>query len=208
MHGRHMRPRSLAAMGLVLGALLVPFLSGCSNGSEPAAGQSAEAEATLSANEFSHALLELRIRAGLLEHLRADALSIGIGLDGDTVTLTGHVSDASHKMLARETALSIEGVRQVNNEITVGQPDETNELGRLLDKLDREASDALLETRLKTRLVEELGQVAFDIQVEATEGTVSLRGRVPDKDRRRLAMKVVESVSGVEEVHNYLSVQA
>jgi hyperosmotically inducible protein len=67
-------------------------------------------------------------------------------------------------------------------------------------------ADALLETKVKVRLLEQLGKVAFDIEVEATDGVVSLSGTVPDAARRDLAGKIAKGTGGVKELHDLLKV--
>jgi hyperosmotically inducible protein len=76
-----------------------------------------------------------------------------------------------------------------------------------MDKVEREVADAVLEGKVKTGLLEELGKVAFDIEVEATDGVVSLSGTVPDAARRDLAVKIARKTSGVKELHDLLNVK-
>jgi osmotically-inducible protein OsmY len=204
---------ALTGLGLLAAAL---FALGCSK-SPPPTGQISWRPATkadgagepvLSEPRFSEALLELRVRGALLERLRADALGIGVDLDGDTVILRGVVGDESWKRRARETAGSVLGVAGVVDRLRVERLARRSSRDRMTEKLDREAADALLEIRLQTRLVEDLGRVGFDIYIDATGGTVSLRGRVPDVERRRRAARLAEHLAGVEEVYNYLTVHS
>ena len=51
-------------------------------------------------------------------------------------------------------------------------------MARAVDKAGNRVADALLEARVKTRLLEELGRPRFDVEVEAADQTVVLRGTV------------------------------
>jgi hypothetical protein len=48
---------------------------------------------------------------------------------------------------------------------------------------------------------------ASQIDVEVKSGEVTLRGNVPDRRSKRLAEDIVDSVAGVEDVHNGLQFQ-
>ena len=74
-----------------------------------------------------------------------------------------------------------------------------------LGQVEHGFADALLEARVKARLLGELGKVAFKIRVDATSGVVTLSGTVPDGDRRRLATSIARSMSGVKEVRDLLT---
>ncbi len=199
-------PRSALAL------VLVAVLAGCSGDQPeavPAADETAAARTEGDAGgdaSFPEALLGLRLRAALLEHLGLDGLGVAVDVAGDTVTLSGEVEDPANKMLARQVALSIEGVEKVENRLEVAGAGEGRPIGRAVSKAEGELADALLEARIKARLVEELGRVGFAIKVEAVDGTVSLRGTVPDRERRDLALRVIGRLEGVEEVHDLLLV--
>ena len=196
---------SLAALAL-LGALT----AGCTaeaSANDTTTQTAQESAATSVGDAFSDALLELRVRAALLEHLGVDGLGVGVTVAGSAVRLVGEVEDPANKMLAREATMAVEGVSDVRSRITVAeQPDEATRPSDVVAALENELVDAKLETRIKAKLVEELGRVAFDIEVEATDGTVSLRGEVPDDERRDIALELARETDGVESLHDLLTV--
>ena len=210
MPGRSRQTFGVLAVAGSLGLLLLLPLAGCAAGA--GAGTTAQAE-PLSPDhdrkgDLSTALTELKIRAGLLQHLKLDALGIGIDVAGDTATLTGEVHEAASKTVAEEVALTVEGVHDVRNRIRVKSEDQQGEtpVARAVDKAGNRVADALLEARVKTRLLEEIGKTAFDIEVEATDQTVVLRGTVPDDERRELAVRTAEKTDGVDKVHDLITV--
>lgn len=157
---------------------------------------------------FDEALMRLRIRRSLLAHLKAEALGVEVEVVGNTVVLSGDVEEHADRMLAEEVALAVGGVTEVDNEIEVeadaGEAD--GPITRGARATERELADATLELRVQTRLVRELGEIGFHIEVEASDGVVSLRGPIPDAQRKERAVESAKQVSGVEEVHDLLKV--
>ena len=167
-----------------------------------------ERETLLDDFDLEAVTAELEIRGALLEKVGVDALGIGVETEDGHVVLSGEVSDEAAKKLAKQTTLSIDGVRDVDNRLTVAERSEGAEtpIARAVETVEGEVADALLETRIKAALVRELGSVGFGIDVEAVEGSVSLRGDVPDEERRDVAVRLVSEMDAVGEVHDLLSV--
>src|SRR5207344_2576369 len=69
--------------------------------------------------EVTEALDALSVKAILIEKLGADALAISVSVSGKTATLTGEVTKSPSQGLAEEVALSVAGIRKVDNRITV-----------------------------------------------------------------------------------------
>lgn len=138
------------------------------------------------------------LRLKLLDELGADALGIRVSVRGDHVLLSGSVSRKSSQELAREVALSAEGVRSVDSRVF-----ETRPAGGLVDAAG-EVRDAALESRVKVALLREFGSTALGIEVEATDGVVSLRGTVADPDVLKACVERARSVPGVRKVVDLL----
>lgn len=157
--------------------------------------------------EVAESLLELKVRAALLEKLGSDLLDVGVDAEGGRVVLTGQVESRANQELAEEVALAVEGVDKVKNRLKVrpkADRDEDTPVADAVADAEHEVNDGLLESRIKVKLLGELGRRAFAIEVEATEGVVTLRGKVPDEARRKIALDTAQSVSGVEEVIDLL----
>jgi osmotically-inducible protein OsmY len=103
--------------------------------------------------------------------------------------------------LAEEVARSVEGVMKVDNRLEVVASG-----GQAGDDVDAEASDSLLESRVKMALASEIGRHAWNVEVEATDGVVSLRGTVPDRQRREIAVKAAKNTKGVRKVVDLLKI--
>jgi len=155
------------------------------------------------------ALLMTRVRVALLERLKEDGLRVTIEVHGGSVELSGQVEKSENVQLAERVAASVDGVRSVRSRVTVVTGDRVAEppVAHVLGKVERSFADALLDARVKARLLAELGKVAFDIEVDATQGVVTLSGAVPDADRRRLAVGIARTTSGVKEVRDQFTVK-
>jgi hyperosmotically inducible protein len=201
------------AIVLVFGTLLAS-VAGAANPTPtpgPASRAGSVIDQTLNTVEdhVAQALLLARVRISLLQHLKDDGLHVQIVVKGSTVELSGRVAKRSSRELAEKVALSVSGVREVHNRIAFGpeggqgQPPVADVVG----KVERKLGDALLEARVKASLFEEVGKVGFDIEVEATDGVVSLSGTVPDSARQKLAVSVAKATKGVKELHDFLRVK-
>ena len=158
-------------------------------------------------DELAEALLKARVRVALLEQLQTAGLEISADVSGSVVTLTGRVGRRSSQELAEQVVRAVSGVTEVRNRLVVApMTPATAPLARAVDEAEREVADALLETRVKMRLLDQMGRSGFAIEVEAADGVMSLSGQVPDAERRDLAVRITREVSGVRAVHDRLRV--
>ncbi|MGE5236926.1 MAG: BON domain-containing protein [Acidobacteriota bacterium] len=207
--------RSLRIAGAALGLVGGLMLAAVARGAEPTptpgpAARAGEAiDHTLGAvrDDVAQALLVARVRVALLEHFRGDGLHVHIKAHGDEVELSGKVERRYTQELATKVARSVTGVGSVRNRLTVTDaPGSTGKVSTFVGRAEGEVVDALTEARVKARLIEQLGRAAFAVEVEASEGVVSLSGKVPDTTRRTLAVEVATRTSGVARVIDLLKV--
>lgn len=110
------------------------------------------------------------------------------------VTLTGTVSDASHKSLAGETVAGLPGVTGVDNKLV-----EKN-------KIPAANKDAWLITKVKATLVFHKNVNFTNTEVLAQNGTITLRGQANSVAQRDLTTEYAMDVEGVENVVNQMTV--
>jgi osmotically-inducible protein OsmY len=157
---------------------------------------------------ISDASLQADVYVALLEKLGHDGLPIDVNVSNGRVMLTGQVGQRSTQELAEEVALSVPGVRGVDNRVTAPSGSAAQSApGQAVDHVDMEVQDGILETRVGKNLLEEIGRYAFDIEVEASGGVVSLRGTLPDQERKTLALRAAEKTAGVNKVIDLLHVR-
>lgn len=145
--------------------------------------------------------VEAEIAARLVEAFGDDAKTIRVTCFDGKAILTGKVVERSTQELAEQVALYFNEVRKVDNQLKA-EKDRSIGKGQLQD----ESLDAALESEAKAALAGEIGQYAKDINVEACDGVVALRGKVPDEARRKLALEGVARVSRVMKVIDLLRV--
>ncbi len=198
-----MKPTSRALLAAILfGALLSACASTVPTERSRATGEGVREQ------EVSDARLENAIRLALLEKLGRDAMAIKVDVDRGRTKLTGQVDKRSTQDLAEEVVKAVPGVRDVDNDLT--NRDEAapgTPVARAVGHAERKVDDAVLEMRVGKNLLEEIGRYALDLEVEASDGVISLRGTVPDRERKSLALKAAEGTSGVKKVIDLLKVQ-
>ena len=110
------------------------------------------------------------------------------------VTLTGSVSEESHKSLAKDTVAGLPGVKSVDNKLEVkGAPPAAN-------------SDAWLSTKVKLTLLFHRSVSAEKTEVDVKDGIVTLRGEATSEAQKELTTEYVKDVEGVKDVKNEMTV--
>ncbi len=111
------------------------------------------------------------------------------------VTLTGTVTEESHKAMAEETVMSLPGVKRVDNQLTI----ETKPASPL--------SDEWLSERIRGTLLLRRSVSYVDTDVSVKDGKVTLRGKASSKAQKQLTSEYVKDVSGVKTVDNQMIVK-
>jgi hyperosmotically inducible protein len=122
-------------------------------------------------------------------YLKDDDIKIN-SKDG-VVTLTGTVSEESHKSLAEETVAGLPDVKSVDNKLEVKGPGEK--------------SDAWLLTKVKTTLLFHRS-VSAKTEVDVKDGIVTLRGDADNQAQKELTTEYVKDIDGVKDVKNEMTV--
>ena len=108
------------------------------------------------------------------------------------VTLTGSVSEESHKSLAQETVADLPGVKSVDNRLEIkGTPPAKN-------------SDAWITTKVKTMFLFHRNVSAMT-EVSTKDGIVTLQGRAANEAQKELTTEYAKDVEGVKGVKNEMT---
>ncbi len=110
------------------------------------------------------------------------------------VTLTGTVSEGSHKTLAQEYVASLPGVKSVENKL------------KEKDEVPAEQSDIWLISKIKATLLFHRNVTATETEVLVKDGTVTLRGNATSAAQKDLTTEYVKDVEGVKNVINEMKV--
>ncbi len=124
-------------------------------------------------------------------YLKGDDIKIQ-SKDG-VVTLTGTVSEESHKALAQETVADLPGVKNVDNRLEVK------------GERPAENSDAWLTTKVKTILLFHRNVSAMT-EVNTKDGIVTLQGEATSQAQKDLTTEYAKDVEGVKDVTNEMTV--
>ena len=124
-------------------------------------------------------------------YLKADDIKIQ-SMDG-VVTLTGTVSEESHKSLAQETVAGLPDVKSVDNRLEVK------------GERPAENSDAWLMMKVKTMLLFHRNVSAMT-EVNTKDGIVTLRGEAISQAQKDLTTEYAKDVEGVKDVKNEMTV--
>ena len=125
-------------------------------------------------------------------YLKEDAIKTE-SKDG-VVTLTGTVTEKSHKSLAQETVASLPGVKSVDNQLA------------LSGEQPAENSDAWLSMQVKYSLLYNRHVSGIKTQVFVTDGIATLRGEADNQAQKDLAGEYAKDVKGIKEVKNDMTI--
>jgi len=151
--------------------------------------------------EKSDAWLTTKVKSTLLFHRSVRAMTEINTKDG-IVTLRGKAANQAQKDLTTEYAKDVEGVKDVNNEMTVSTP--SKKIHRTAgEKID----DASITALAKMTLLYHRSTSAIDTKVTTKNGVVTLSGKAKNESEKDLATKLVDDVHGVKSVNNMMTVE-
>jgi osmotically-inducible protein OsmY len=129
-----------------------------------------------------------------MTYLNGDDISIKTTNDS-AVTLTGTVSEWSHRSLAEETVLGFPGVVRVDDKLEVkgGHPDET--------------SDVWTGMKVKFILMFHKNVSSLKTEVDVKDGIVTLHGQASSEAQKELTTEYAKDVEGVKSVKNDMTVE-
>lgn len=151
---------------------------------------------------FGERVDDAGITASVKSRLAADptakAYQINVDTNEGVVQLNGFVDSQDNKQAAERIAKAVDGVKRVDNNLTVGDKDRT--FGEAM-------GDTGIATRVKTALAADASTKSYQIKVDVNGGNVELGGFVDTESSKDNASRVVRSVDGVKSVQNNLVVQ-
>jgi hyperosmotically inducible protein len=110
------------------------------------------------------------------------------------VTLTGTVSEPSHKTLAADTVEGLPGVKSVDNEL------------KIKGENHAEHSDGWLSMKVKTALLFHRNVSAGKTDVNVRDGIVTLSGEASNQAQKELTTEYAKDVDGVKLVKNDMTI--
>jgi hyperosmotically inducible protein len=150
------------------------------------------------------------------------AYKIDVDTKDHVVTLTGAVDSSAAKERAVQLARTTEGVNNVIDNMTVapgatpttGIDDPLQQKARegaakagdAAEKTGEVMSDAAITTAVKTKLLGDPNVSGLKIDVDTTNGVVTLTGNVPNAAEKTRAMELARETTGVKSVTDKLKI--
>ena len=142
---------------------------------------------------------ELKLRDDILDELDyepiVDPVHIGVAVDQNVVTLTGHVGSYAQKLAAVSAVRRVKGVHGIADEIEVRTPS------------DAKTSDDEIASRAIDVLSWDSVVPSEAIQVTVRDGLVTLTGKVNWYYQKGSAERDVRNLSGVRSMVNNIEVE-
>lgn len=155
--------------------------------------------------EAKDAWLDGKLETALLLNTQLNNFKIDTDIENGIANLSGTVGNETQKDLAGEIAGNIEGITQVNNDITV----EANYQGDTDDgekSFTRTWHDMTVTAGLKMQLAAHDELKATAIEVSTDNGVVTLNGEVKNETERDLAIEMAKGYDKVVSVNDQLVV--
>ena len=112
------------------------------------------------------------------------------------VTLTGAVSEESHKTLAQDTAASLPGVTRVDNQLATKA------------EVAGENADTWIGRKVKLALLFHYNVSGSQTDVAVNDGVVTLKGEASSAAQKELTTEYAKDIEGVKSVKNEMTVAA
>jgi len=162
--------------------------------------------------ENSDAWLRDKVKYTLLFHRSVSVVTTEVDVKDGIVTLRGAATSEAQKELSTEYAKDVEGVKGVNNEMTVNKTAKKKQtVGQKIDAAADSASqkidDASITAQVKMTLLYHRSTSAINTKVETKRGVVTLHGKAGNVAEKDLAAKFAGDVNGVKSVKNRMTIQ-
>lgn len=175
-----------------------------------------------------------KVKSELAAHKGVSAMRTKVETNDGIVTLSGHANSEAERELAERYARGVEGVRSVENDITVmprsgssnsssgsgasenatggsnsgnNRAEEDDQNRGIGDKALGTIDDAGITSRVKTALAGDRGTSAMRIKVMTADGIVTLRGTARSEAEKDLAERLAAEAKGVKSVDNQIRVE-
>ena len=142
-----------------------------------------------------------RVKAKLMGKRILRHSDVGVTTTNGVVTLTGTASGPKAMDFAVDTAKAVEGVKSVDNNLTVANRSKAaGKMHEMADDTQHVMSDSWITTKLKSSLLADSVSKGVDVSVETTHGVVVLKGALANQAAIDHVKTMAEQVSGVKSV--------
>ncbi|WP_091061122.1 BON domain-containing protein [Opitutus sp. GAS368] len=153
------------------------------------------------APEYSDGWIATKIHTKLLLKSNVSAVDTKVDVKDGVVTLTGTTASLAQKELTTAYVQEIEGVKSVNNLLTV--PETPADPRTLSERMD----DASITAQVKYALLTHKSTSALRTKVTTKEGMVAIEGEAASAAEKDLVTHLAQGVRGVRMVSNTMTVK-
>ena len=192
------RGMMIAVVVLSLGLLAAPgfVAQGTASGPVASAERTVKNAGETTTREVTDSWLTLQTKLALLGDERVRSADVHVTTQRGVITLRGKVDNAAEQQAAGEIARTIEGARDVSNQLTVvPQPQR-----KAVDRQDHQ-----IVTDVKQAIKHDARLQHARIHVRSDEGIVTLTGKAPSLETSVHASETARRVPGVRAVRNELT---
>jgi hyperosmotically inducible protein len=152
--------------------------------------------------ENSDGWLSMKVKGALLFNRNVSAMNTEVYVTDGMVTLKGQADSQAQKDLTGEYSKDIDGVKGVDNQMTIAEkaiskPDQVK---------DNKIDDASITAQIKMAFLAHHSTSAFKTGVETNDGVVTLSGIATSGAGKDMASKVANDVNGVTNVVNNMTI--
>jgi hyperosmotically inducible protein len=151
--------------------------------------------------EHSDGWLGMRVKGALFFNRNVSAVNTEVDVKDGVVTLKGQADSQAQKDLTGEYAKDIDGVKDVDNQMTIGEVVNKPDQGK-----DSKIDDASITAQVKMAFLTHHSTSAFKTGVETNDGVVTLSGNAVNGAAKDMATKVASDINGVTNVVNNMTV--
>jgi hyperosmotically inducible protein len=214
MHTPHHLSVALALVGALAAA--------CNRTDTSETAADVKAAASRAGEKLADSWLTSKVQAQYFADEDIKSRHINVTTRDGTVTLTGFVESEDVRQQALQIAKNTDGVRQINDQLLIGQPParfetapvattgadataaappETGDAAVLL-------TDEVIASRIQAKYFLDSAVKGRTIDVASANGVVTLRGQVASDAERAQALLIARMTEGVQRVEDSLSVDA
>jgi len=164
--------------------------------SAPQASQSAPAASV--GTDVDDSVITGKIKAALMANENVKSLDVTVTTSKGNVMLSGFVNSQNQIDISVGIAQSIQGVHNVDNQLTLKTG--TTTVGANID-------DDVITTKVKSALLNDAVVKSFDISTVTRNGEVQLSGFVDNQSQITHAVDVAHNITGVKSVLNHMTVR-
>jgi len=155
--------------------------------------------------ENSDGWLSMKVKGALLFNRNVSAVNTQVYVTDGVATLKGQADSQAQKDLTGEYAKDIDGIKGVDNQMTIADTTNTSDQNNDKNK-DNKIDDASITAQVKMAFLTHHSTSAFKTGVETTNGVVTLTGDATSGAGKDMATKVAGDINGVTNVINNMNI--